>query len=1421
MYAVGRLGSYISRGVYTVAGPFHPFGGAVDIIVVEQQDGSFKTSPWYVKFGKFQGVLKRNEKVVTICVNGVDAGFHMYLDHKGEAYFLKEDDEDEEEAGLSPSSAPSSGEEMEELSHSASGRESETNSGELSSLSNVLVEKEQDTEHEKGNMDGNSISINESNGEIVTRTTSRRSRIFGLVFGRRLVKDDNNKSIEDGSVQRRDSLERAEIAADLLEMKWSTNLRADNVNSNGGSRWKNSVSERDEQSKDVEGSVSMSSLSLSPVASNTQGLNLGVIKLEESAISHVDIIETTDENSGLELYVQITQMNQSFPLQAIKKSQMGIYPMVPKSENSSQEAYTVTQEILRLGYFPTDTGNQEEMSELLVLESSNSMETIERTSEPEAVELFFPKEGSDEERPKKDLMTENFYNQEGTQSEEGESSRIKDEIANGSTCDEIYEIVLLESGDSQEAAEKHSKTEAAELFYSGEDSYKEKLKKDLGTELCSQEAACHTEVIEGFRSSDETANVSGHEEISELLVLESGNALETPEKSFKTKVVELLYQEEDFNKEVLMKDSEKMCYTPEVAYQSKFIESFETNDGTTYVSNHEEIPELLVLESCDSLVIEKPFQTKAVELSCMEEESNTKKLKKDSERGVSAQEVASQSEAIESCEIRGADTHISTHKEHSELLVLESCDSLEIERFPDTEAVEQFFPEEDSNMEMLKSNLVTEVYQQEEIRQSELTESSAKKDEILQISSSSNFSNGEVVHAQLSTPEFKVSSDSCVPSIAQKSGSVKKLYLGSSCFFSHSSGSNHRSPELDDSKDEQSGGLAAVKPTNADEIQSDENFDEDQILFTDVNDVSISQGHLEASLSDDEAQEEDDTVLSIDSIEEKCESNEKNHECLDHPLSSPYSSKFIEDSRKNAFDSMLNEVGNQTRPISIQKSFEELGDSEHFMGSLPNIRSSIDDLENSDDLTPFRHSLDSSSSRQLKWVLGDKDFPSSPKVEDAPQINLESEKAMAEDLVANVTCPTSMKSIPAVEISLCKHLLFEGMGADAASKAFDGERVSLEKFQSLGCAIVKNDKLVVKIGGQYLPWDAAAPIILGMVSFGLESSLEELKGMIPVERVENDKYASSAIVPSGGSWGLWPFSFKRSNTVNVRSLPNGNKRVFSDSSSGKSSLRRREKSMNTKRDTKKKVRSIVPTSEQLASLNLKEGQNMITFTFSTAMLGRQQVDARIYLWKWNTRIVVSDVDGTITKSDVLGQFMPLVGRDWSQSGVAHLFSAIKENGYQLLFLSARAISQAYLTRRFLLNLKQDGKALPDGPVVISPDGLFPSLYREVIRRAPHEFKISCLEDIRALFPPDTNPFYAGFGNRDTDEISYLKVGIPKSKIFIINPKGEVAVNRRVDNKSYTSLHSLVNGMFPAMSSVEQEDFNSWNYWKMPLPDIDI
>ena len=96
------------------------------------------------------------------------------------------------------------------------------------------------------------------------------------------------------------------------------------------------------------------------------------------------------------------------------------------------------------------------------------------------------------------------------------------------------------------------------------------------------------------------------------------------------------------------------------------------------------------------------------------------------------------------------------------------------------------------------------------------------------------------------------------------------------------------------------------------------------------------------------------------------------------------------------------------------------------------------------------------------------------------------------------------------------------------------------------------------------------------------------------------------------------------------------------------------------------------------------------------------------------RLVISDIDGTITKSDLLGHLLPRVGYDWSHRGVTRLFTNIKANGYVFMFLSSRAIAQASATRDYLHTLNQDGETLPAGPVIISPDGLFPSLYRELV-----------------------------------------------------------------------------------------------------------
>jgi phosphatidate phosphatase LPIN len=132
----------------------------------------------------------------------------------------------------------------------------------------------------------------------------------------------------------------------------------------------------------------------------------------------------------------------------------------------------------------------------------------------------------------------------------------------------------------------------------------------------------------------------------------------------------------------------------------------------------------------------------------------------------------------------------------------------------------------------------------------------------------------------------------------------------------------------------------------------------------------------------------------------------------------------------------------------------------------------------------------------------------------------------------------------------------------------------------------------------------------------------------------------------------------------------------------------------------------------------------------------------------------------------LGHIIPLVGGDWSHDGIAEFFNAIQENGYQFIYLSARAIGQSQITRNMLNKVKQSDRKLPDGPLLISPDTLMTALhrfvlvilfsmdyflyvgifFREVIAKKPEDFKIECLKNIASLFP-GKNPFYAGFGNR--------------------------------------------------------------------------
>lgn len=175
--------------------------------------------------------------------------------------------------------------------------------------------------------------------------------------------------------------------------------------------------------------------------------------------------------------------------------------------------------------------------------------------------------------------------------------------------------------------------------------------------------------------------------------------------------------------------------------------------------------------------------------------------------------------------------------------------------------------------------------------------------------------------------------------------------------------------------------------------------------------------------------------------------------------------------------------------------------------------------------------------------------------------------------------------------------------------------------------------------------------------------------------------------------------------------------------------------------------------------------NEIEFSVTTAYQGTTRCKCYLFRWKHNDKVVISDIDGTITKSDVLGHILPMVGKDWAQLGVAQLFSKIEQNGYKLLYLSARAIGQSRVTREYLRSIRQGNVMLPDGPLLLNPTSLISAFHREVIEKKPEQFKIACLSDIRDLFP-DKEPFYAGYGNRInvSPKLPFKSLNIP----YLIN-----------------------------------------------------
>merc|ERR1711936_749317 len=126
--------------------------------------------------------------------------------------------------------------------------------------------------------------------------------------------------------------------------------------------------------------------------------------------------------------------------------------------------------------------------------------------------------------------------------------------------------------------------------------------------------------------------------------------------------------------------------------------------------------------------------------------------------------------------------------------------------------------------------------------------------------------------------------------------------------------------------------------------------------------------------------------------------------------------------------------------------------------------------------------------------------------------------------------------------------------------------------------------------------------------------------------------------------------------------------------------------------------------------------------------------ASIHLINSTARLVASDIDGTVTKSNVRGIVLPALGlSDWKHEGVVELYSKIADQGYTIMFLTNRAIGQSEMTADYIKSLSEGRFKMPQGPVLLQVESVLGALETELLNGQPEVNKIAALSRVRGLW----------------------------------------------------------------------------------------
>jgi len=226
------------------------------------------------------------------------------------------------------------------------------------------------------------------------------------------------------------------------------------------------------------------------------------------------------------------------------------------------------------------------------------------------------------------------------------------------------------------------------------------------------------------------------------------------------------------------------------------------------------------------------------------------------------------------------------------------------------------------------------------------------------------------------------------------------------------------------------------------------------------------------------------------------------------------------------------------------------------------------------------------------------------------------------------------------------------------------------------------------------------------------------------------------------------------------------------------------------------------SSEDLDTLNLKPGRNKARYVCPELSAS---LDFSVFLYGEDDKLVVTDIDGTITESDIRGQVLPHLGITAQHKKVVELFDKLDKNGYRIVYLTARSMAQDEDTKNYIFKMLQDldGYSLPPGPVLFSPTTFISGVIAEVVTKTPDVQKTKTMDEIWNIFKSEKNTrientIVAGYGNKPTDTKAYVNSGLPLNSVYIVNPQGVLKNEGTGDITSYEEQVQNIDALYPRL-----------------------